>query len=136
MKLLIIYSDKFKYKTTKKTLDSVEEINENKEIENAVVGFIHVEEKDEENISKVETKMLKNLKWVAKKNKTKRIILHSFAHLSSSKADETITKQMLDSAEKRLRKSDYDASQTPFGYFLDLDVKAPGKSLARIFKEF
>jgi hypothetical protein len=26
-------------------------------------------------------------------------------------------------------------AQTPFGYFLDLDLKAPGKSQARIFKQ-
>ena len=26
--------------------------------------------------------------------------------------------------------------QTPFGYFLDLDLKAPGISQARIFREF
>lgn len=136
MKLLMIYSDKFTYKTSQKTLDSVEAIDENREIEKVLVGFIHVEEKDEETISKIETKMIKNLKWAAKKNETNRIVLHSFAHLSSSKANENITKTMLNNAEKRLINSDYDASQTPFGYFLDIDVQAPGKPLARLFKEF
>ena len=136
MKLLMIYSDKFTYKTSQKTLDSVEAIDENREIEKVLVGFIHVEEKDEETISKIETKMIKNLKWAAKKNETNRIVLHSFAHLSSSKANEDITKTMLNNAEKRLINSDYDASQTPFGYFLDIDVQAPGKPLARLFKEF
>ncbi len=80
--------------------------------------------------------MIKNLKWAAKKNKTNSIVLHSFAHLSMSKADEGITKDLFDRAEKRLEKSDYEISQTPFGYFLDLDIQAPGESLARIFKEF
>jgi hypothetical protein len=31
--------------------------------------------------------------------------------------------------------SDYEVSQTPFGYFLDLDLQAPGKPLARLFKQ-
>ncbi len=136
MKLLMIYTDKFSYKTNIKNLESVEKYEENKHIENTLVGFIQVEKKDEDNISKIETKMIKNLKWAAKKNETNNIILHSFAHLSMSKAEEGITKDLFDRAEKRLKKSDYEISQTPFGYFLDLDIQAPGESLARIFKEF
>ena len=53
-----------------------------------------------------------------------------------SKADEMITKEMFDRAEQRLKNSGYKVSQTPFGYFLNLDIQAPGRSLARIFKEF
>jgi len=136
MKLLMIYSDKFAYKTNIKNLESVEKREEEKQIENTLVGFIQVEQKDEEDISKVETKMIKNLKWAAKKNDTNNIVLHSFAHLSMSKADEGITKELFDRAEQRLKNSGYEVSQTPFGYFLDLDVQAPGKSLARVFKEF
>ena len=136
MKLLMIYTDKFAYKTSIKNLESVEKLAENKQIENALVGFIQVEQQDEDDISKIETKMIKNLKWAAKKNDTNKIVLHSFAHLSPSKADEGITKELFNRTEKRLEKSGYETSQTPFGYFLDLDIQAPGKSLARIFKEF
>ncbi|MCK4357872.1 MAG: threonyl-tRNA synthetase editing domain-containing protein [Candidatus Cloacimonetes bacterium] len=136
MKLLMIYADKFAYKTSIKNLEYVEKLVESKQIENALVGFIQVEQQDEDDISKIETKMIKNLKWAAKKNDTNKIVLHSFAHLSLSKADEGITKELFDRAEKRLEKSGYKSWQTPFGYFLDLDIQAPGKSLARIFKEF
>ena len=136
MKLLMIYADKFFYKTSIKNLEAVEIYDESKQVKNALVGFIQVEQKDEDDISKIETKMIKNLKWAAKKNETNLIVLHSFAHLSLSKADEEITKEMFNRAEKRLNDSGYNASQTPFGYFLDLDIQAPGKSLARVFKEF
>lgn len=136
MKLLMIYSEKFAYKTNIKNLESVEEYEKEKQIENTLVGFIQVEQKDEEDISKVETKMIKNLKWAAKKNDTINIVLHSFAHLSMSKAEEGITKELFDRAEQRLKNSGYEVSQTPFGYFLDLNVRAPGRSLARVFKEF
>ncbi len=111
MKLLMIYADKFAYKTDKKTLETVEKY-------------------------KVETKLIKNLKWAAKKNDTNNIVLHSFAHLSLSKADPEITKLIFNNAEKRLENAGYKTWQTPFGYFLDLGLKAPGKSLARVFKEF
>ncbi len=136
MKLLMVYANSFTYKTTTKTLEKFPEINEKKEIEQALIGFIHIEEKDEENSSKTVTKLIKNLKWAANKNNTKKIVLHSFAHLSESKADTRITKEIFDAAEQRLLNSDFEVWQTPFGYFLDLKVDAPGYSLARIFKEF
>jgi len=136
MKLLMIYADKFFYKTSIKNLETVEIYDESKQVKNALIGFIQVEQKDEDDISKIETKMIKNLKWAAKKNETNHIVLHSFAHLSLSKADEEITKEMFNRAEKRLNDSGYNTSQTPFGYFLDLDIQAPGKSLARVFIEF
>ena len=78
--------------------------------------------------------MVKNLKWAASKNNTKRIILHSFAHLSESKASPEFTNELFNKAETRLKNANYEVFQTPFGYFLDLDLNAPGYSLARIFK--
>jgi hypothetical protein len=135
MKLLMIYATRFNYKTTQKGLESAAEIEEQKTFDNTVVGFIHAEEKDKDRLSDVETKMIKNLKWAARKNNTDRIVLHSFTHLSESKAPSDITKRLLDNAEQRLKNADYSVNQTPFGYFLDLDVVAPGYPLARLFKE-
>jgi hypothetical protein len=136
MKLLMIYADKFAYRTSVKTLESASTRDEEKVIENALLGFIQVEPKDEENLSSIETKLIKNLKWAARKNETDKVILHSFAHLAESKADPEVTKRVLDNAESRLKNAGYVTYQTPFGYFLDLDIKAPGHSLARLFKEF
>ena len=132
----MIYAEKFAYQTRSRTLETVEEYQENKQIENVLAGFIQVEKEDEEKMDKVETKLIKNLKWAAKKNNTNCILLHSFAHLSLSKANPESTKNIFDNAEKRLKDTDYEVYQTPFGYFLDLDLRAPGKSLARVFKEF
>ena len=136
MKLLMVYVENFGYKTTTKTLENFPEINEEQEIKNSLVGFIHVEEKDEENKAKTVTKLIKNLKWAANKNETKKIVLHSFAHLSESKAAPEITKEIFDRAEERLINAGYEVYQTPFGYFLNLKVSAPGYSQARIFKSF
>ncbi len=136
MKLLMIFAEEFGYQTNTKTLEIVEQYQEANKIENVLVGFIQVEKEDEEKMDKVETKLIKNLKWAAKKNNTNRILLHSFAHLSLSKANPESTQKIFNNAEKRLEDSGYEISQTPFGYFLDLDLKAPGWSLARVFKEF
>jgi len=126
---------RFAYKPTIKTIDSMTDAGEGKSFENVQTAFIQVEEKDEENETSVKKKLLKNLKWVAGKNNTKHIILHSFAHLSESKANFEFTKRIFDEIEERLANSGYSVEQTPFGYFLDLSVDAPGFSLARVFKD-
>ena len=136
MKLLIFYVNSFSFETNQRGLETAQEVEINNKIENAVIGFIHVEEKDEENSSNVETKLIKNLKWAARKNETNTIILHSFNHLSESSANPDFTKKLFDNAELRLKNSEYEVSQTPFGYFLNIKMDAPGKPLARIFKEF
>ena len=137
MKLLMIFAEKFSYTPTIKTIEDAEEHTEGKTFENALIGFIQVEEHDtEKEILKVEKNLVKNLKWGARKNNTNKVVLHSFAHLSESKASPEFTKQVFDLAEKRLKNADYETVQTPFGYFLDLDVKAPGFSQARMFKSF
>jgi len=134
MKLLMIYSKEFSYNPTIKTIDSMPDCTEGKEYQNVQVAFIQVEKEDEENETAVKKKLLKNLKWIAGKNNTKKIILHSFAHLSESKAEAGFTKSLFDNVDERLVSSGFEVEQTPFGYFLDLKVDAPGYSLARVFK--
>lgn len=136
MKLLMIYCHSFGFKTSVKTLAEVPDKNEEKKIDNALVGFINMEAEDEENPAKTETKLIKNLKWAAGKNGSKTIVLHSFAHLSESKAEPGKTARLLNSAEERLKNAGYEVYQTPFGYFLDLEINAPGNPLTRIFKSF
>ena len=136
MKLLMIYMNKFSYKPTIKTIESMPDFSESKEYENVQTAFIQVEAEDVEKESEVKKKLLKNLKWIAGKNNTKHIILHSFAHLSESKADPEFSKALFDNIDERLTNSGFIVEQTPFGYFLDLHVEAPGFSLARVFKQF
>ena len=83
-----------------------------------------------------EEKLLNFIKWISRKNDTKNVVLHSFAHLSESKASPEFTKALFDRVETRLKNVEFEVAQTPFGYFLDLDVQAPGFSLARVFQDF
>ncbi len=131
----MIYMDNFSYKPTIKTIETMQDFTEEVSFEKVQAAFIQVEEKDVDNESSVKKKLLKNLKWIAGKNGTKHIILHSFAHLSESKAEPEFTKAIFDNIEERLTNSGFKVEQTPFGYFLDLKVDAPGFSLARVFKD-
>jgi len=131
----MIYCRTFAYTPAKKTLEDFPEINDPASYTDVQVAFIQLEEGDMEREKEVETKLVKNLKWVCGKNATKKIILHSFAHLSESKADPVFTSQFFSKAQERLEATGYEVNQTPFGYFLDLQLDAPGFSLARVFKD-
>ena len=134
MKVLVMYVEEFSYQPARKNLDDVEEITEGAQFSDSILAFIQVEESDEEkDVKSREKKLVNHLKWTARKNNCKKVILHSFAHLSESKASIEFTKQIFDEAEKRLQNAEFETAQTPFGYFLDLQIKAPGYSLARIW---
>lgn len=136
MKLLMIYCQKFNYQPTIKTLEEAEVDEQGQDFSNVLVAFIHAEEHDQADIKSVETKMVKNLKWAAKKNETRKVVLHSFAHLAESKASPAFTSELFNRVESRMKNADYECYQTAFGYFMDLDLQAPGVSQARIFKSF
>ena len=135
MKLLMIYATRFGFTPEVKTLPEMPDA-EPGAYENVLTGFIHVEPSDTEQEGKILTKLVKNLKWLAGKNATHHIVLHSFSHLAEEKADPAYAKQLLDRAQKRLETAGYQVHQTPFGYFLALDLQAPGTPLARVFKNF
>ena len=134
MKALFIYCKEFAYTPTIKTVENAAEVIASSQYENVQVAFIQAEYEDIERENDVITKLLKNLKWICGKNQVKKVVLHSFAHLSESKADPDFTKLLFSRVEERMRNVGYEVFQTPFGYFLDLQVDAPGFSLARVFK--
>jgi len=134
MKVLVMYVNSFSYTPAVKNIESMDEVAEGQSFSNAILAFIQVEETDEEkDVKSREKKLVNHLKWTARKNNTKRVILHSFAHLSESKASPEFTRELFDQAELRLQNAGFEAAQTPFGYFLDLKIDAPGYSLARIW---
>ena len=134
MKVLVIYCKAFSYEPAIKTLPDVADVTSGKTFNECIVAFIQVEEEDEEKeVAGRGKKLVNHLKWTARKNNTNTIILHSFAHLADSKASGDYTKVLFDLAEKRLQNGGYITEQTPFGYFLDLNINAPGFSLARIW---
>lgn len=134
MKVLVMFVDEFSYRPNIKNLDSADTITDGKTFTKSILAFIQVEETDElSDAASREKKLVNHLKWTARKNNCNSIILHSFAHLSESKASVEFTREIFNLAEKRLQNAGYTTAQTPFGYFLDLDIKAPGYSLARIW---
>ena len=135
MRVLFWYCDRFEWNPAMKTLEDAPDCGPAGS-KQAVVAFIHVEPKDVAAGNSTETKLVKNAKWLARKWDTKQIILHSFTHLAEAKAEPDQAKALLDRVEERLVNAGYSVGQTPYGYFNDLVIQAPGHPLARIYKEF
>ncbi|RME63988.1 MAG: hypothetical protein D6778_08750 [Nitrospirae bacterium] len=136
MKLLLFYGPYFYYRTARKSLPEVEDIDRQEEARDCVVVFFHVEEKDQEERKSVVQKFVKNVKWLAGKFGTKNVVLHSFNHLSSSKAPPEFALEVLEEVKARLQRTGYNVITTPFGYFNEFKLHVAGDSLAKVFKEF
>ena len=132
----MFYTHTFAFKTFSRTLPDMPDIDCGDQMDNAVVVFFHVEAEDMENRAKVVRKFVKNTKWLCGKFKTANVILHSFNHLSSSKATPEFSKGILDEVARRLADNDFSVKKTPFGYFNEFNMHVAGDSLAKVFKEF
>jgi hypothetical protein len=136
MKILMFYAPEFWFKTFQKVLDDVEDRDIEKKTENAIVVFYHVEAEDEEKRSSVLTKLIKNIKWLSGKFKTRNLVVHSFNHLSTSKASPDFSNSLIEDAKARLINAEFKITETPFGYLNEWKIHVAGESLAKVFKEF
>lgn len=101
--------------------------------DDCLVILIHVEEIDK-NKEDVIGKAVGNIKWLAEKNKTSTVVLHSFAHLSNSKSDPETANFLIQKISEKLKKS-VSVHIVPFGQFYEFSVHVLGPSLAKVFKD-
>jgi hypothetical protein len=124
MKLLLFYAHSFAYETASKGLPDVPDLQKKESQQDTVVVFYHVEAEDVEK------------RTMCGKFNTRNVVLHSFNHLSGSKADPDFSETILDEAVERLARTGYQVMVTPFGYFNEFNLHVAGDSLAKVFKEF
>lgn len=133
VKLLLFQAEHFAWRSHSKTLPDVPDQTCDERVEHALVVFLHAEAQDPEN-PKLETKIVKNIKWLANKRQFTHVVLHSFTHLSESTAPADYAQDLLNQLQQRLEKTGYQVHQTPFGYFSAWDISVYGESLAKVFK--
>lgn len=131
----MFYAPSFWHKPFAKSLEEAPEATQSDQTSDAVVVFYHAEAEDQGRETKVVNKMLKNIKWLAGKFNTKRVVLHSFGHLSTSKAPPELAQEMAGRTAQRLSDTGYEVSATPFGYLNEWKMHVAGESLAKVFKE-
>ncbi len=116
MKLLTAHSEYIEFKPIKKALKNVEDIPmESERIEECLVVFIGSEEQDKKNVSQVAEKAAKEIKEIAGKVGTKKIVLYPWVHLTGNPSSQKTAEKSLDEIESELNKPDLDIHKSPSG---------------------
>lgn len=134
MKILMFLAKEFTFHPYEKTLPEAGDDPEEAKVANAAVVFVHCESQDEVEPSGLETKFVKNIKWIAGKRGYQNIVLHSFTHLAETSASSQFAEAFLQSAAQRLRHTGYQVTLTPFGWVCEWELAVHGESLAKVFK--
>ncbi len=137
MRLILFYTHRFSFSPYAKSLDhpAVEAEPDPAEYRECVVVFYHCEAHDAGRQVELARKMAKNIKWLARKFGSRLVVLHSFNHLSLSKAAPEVALDIVVDLEQRLKRVGFDVRQTPFGYLNRWSMDVAGESLAKVFKE-
>ena len=136
MKLLMFLAKQFTFRPFEKTLPEVGDGGGQVTVTDAAIIFVHAEPQDEANPAGLETKFVKNVKWIAGKRSLRAVVLHSFTHLANASASPQFAEEFLQSAATRLRNTGYQVALTPFGWVCEWDLSVFGESLAKVFKSF
>jgi hypothetical protein len=134
MKLLMFLTKQFTFRPFERTLPEAEDSSSEVQVSEAAVIFVHSEPQDEADPSGLETKCVKNVKWIAGKRGFQNIVLHSFTHLAEASASPQFAEAFLQNAATRLRNTGYQVTLTPFGWVCEWDLSVYGESLAKVFK--
>jgi len=135
MKLLTFQAKRFRWKNVSKTLPEAAELEVDETVEQAVVVFLHAEERDAAERAGVFKKTLKHVKWLANKRALRHVVLHSFTHLGAASAPPEFARAFLEELAERLSATGYGVWLTPFGWFCEWDLSVYGDSLAKVWKE-
>ncbi len=133
MKILFIHSDFIEYSVKEKALENAEPFDKKSErVEEALVAFVSVENKDNENVA---IKGAKEIADVAEKVSTKNIVIYPYAHLSSSLAGPTTAVEVLEKLRKELLEMGYDVTKVPFGWYKSFTISCKGHPLSELSKQ-
>ena len=137
MKILALHTDYIKFKPLKKALKKIADLAEKdkaeQRVKNALVIMTAVEDVDD-NVEEIVKKLVEEVKKIASQVKTENIVLYPYAHLSSNLSSPEIAQEVLEKAEKSLKKS-FSVSRAPFGYYKEFEMKVKGHPLSELSRE-
>ena len=133
MKLLLLHTHDYWLEPYEKNLESAGTDVAAISCRNAVVALIHVEAADEDSPNRIITKSIKNIKWHARKVGSEIVVLHSFAHLATTRADAETAQYIIQQIAQRLSAVGLTIQITPFGYFNEFKLHVAGPSIAKVF---
>ena len=135
MKTLNLHCDYIKFKGLKKALKSIDELAPNQKLDgeskDCLVVLVAVEKGDSKGVVK---KLVDDVKNIAEQVKANNLVLYPYAHLSKNLGSPESAIEVLNEAEKKLKK-DFDIVKAPFGYYKEFELKVKGHPLSELSRE-
>ncbi len=104
-------------------------------IEEGLVVFAACEKADESEPEMVATRAAVAIVDIAGRLGARTVVLHSFSHLFVELSSPAVARAILDTVQRQLEERDYTVSQTAFGYFNRLEMRAKGHPLSRVARQ-
>jgi len=135
MRFLSFHVDYFWFKVTKKgrskVIEEITEENKENRVEDALVLFISMEKRDEEDPDLIE-KGIAEIEKITHQLKISNLVILPFAHLFGQLSSLDYAFESFKKIESILNSKNYSVIRLPFGWFNELEMKAKGHPLSRI----
>ncbi len=134
MRLLQLHSDFIEYEPIQKEIRDAEDIISKSKIrlEDLVVAFVAVENRDDESIAKM---AVDDIKKYLDMVKSTRLLIYPYAHLSSDLAPPTVAINIIKSLESFAKRTINQVYRAPFGWTKSFNIKVKGHPLAENSKK-
>jgi len=128
LRILQLHSNYIEYKPMQKEIDLAEEAEKKeRRIEEVVVLFTAVEEKDNETAA---MQAIKEVQDFLKKLKVNKILIYPYAHLSSNLARPAVALKVIKAMEKYAKEKRIETFRAPFGWNKQFTISIKGHPLA------
>ncbi len=135
MRFLSFHVDHFWFKVTKKgrskIIEEITEENREGRIEDALVLFISIEKRDEEDPNLIE-KGVSEIEKITNQLKVTNLVILPFAHLFGQLSSLEYAFDAFKKFESIFISKNYTVLRLAFGWFNELEMKAKGHPLSRI----
>jgi threonyl-tRNA synthetase len=134
MQLLQLHSDFIEYEPIQKEIRDAEDVilKSKVRIEDLVVAFVAVENRDDESIAKMAAVEIKKYLDMVKST---RLLIYPYAHLSSDLAPPTAAIDIIKSLESFAKETINQVYRAPFGWTKSFNIKVKGHPLAENSKK-
>jgi threonyl-tRNA synthetase len=104
-------------------------------IQEGIVVFAACEKADEAEPEAVATRATAAIADIARRLGARTVVLHSFAHLFVELSAPAVARSILNEVQRQLEAQGLATSQTAFGYFNRLELRAKGHPLSRVARQ-
>ena len=136
MRLLIWHVDSFTAEPTERGRSKIADAEPRAaNVSDGLVVFAAVEKADEPEPDAVAARAAQAIAEVARQLGARDILLHSFAHLFVELSAPTTARDVLNTTQRLLEEDGYTVSQSAFGWFNRLEMRAKGHPLSRVARQ-